>query len=721
ASGNNYLNATGTASLGTGNSVTGDTPTRWFFTNPGQGNSGTIYTIINGIRYYLLDATSNNGNLRLSNNQSNATSWYWTNSYLRAGNNGRYIYYNNSWFNSSWQGRINAQSLTITEHQPFEHSDIMLEDTTSSVYEYSTVTEPAEYGYMPLSAMQTYPYTVNTQNTGYIISGGYETSSYNADIRVSEYYKSDITTGLTAQTNAGVVKTSGVKTVDASGIHNINTANLVKYESSRKQFDAVLNGTTNVYGLHFMNSQISKDRLIVTPKVMIEGTQYTDYEMPEDSIDFNVHQKGYINFFAGTYFSGNNSFFSLHIIERDSNQKITAIKEIKEIWKSSDQSKEYIYYLKDGNNYEWSATKTSDYSLAFDTDWITHPGTNTQLGDTNLYYFEIPVNAGEFALGSVEGRTGAYLLYLDIAANAQRVYRATVIENFEETTNTYSFPVGVTFKNTIINPTSTETVIPSALAVMPTGTSSVNATVTDDTHITLSNGNVCYIADGVTVNNSLTYKDITTTPVASTTTRIRRTTYYDYNVAKNLYTVTVVEVRKVDDGAKSVTINAWNTGADWDIESNNATQIATMTTGFAPNIGSSTNNVAINTGEAQKLEYTAVDEIYCYLINVSSDDDAQTLRIDKNAFEGTLSVSNELYQFSYAIKDNDDETDGATIDYDYDFNLVMNADALDDNGLFAYSNRRYDISVDSNETIHTKVVTPVTNNNYNVTLTPTPN
>ena len=57
----------------------------------------------------------------------------------------------------------------------------------------------------------------------------------------------------------------------------------------------------------------------------------------------------------------------------------------------------------------------------FDTDWIERP---SGLITNAMYYFEIPVNAGEYALGSVEKqgneseRYGAYLCYLDIGTSA---------------------------------------------------------------------------------------------------------------------------------------------------------------------------------------------------------------------------------------------------------------------------------------------------------------
>jgi hypothetical protein len=43
--------------------------------------------------------------------------------------------------------------------------------------------------------------------------------------------------------------------------------------------------------------------------------------------------------------------------------------------------------------------------------------------NNNVYYYEIPVNDGEYALGSVKNSDGAYLIYLDLAiSGTRRVY-----------------------------------------------------------------------------------------------------------------------------------------------------------------------------------------------------------------------------------------------------------------------------------------------------------
>ena len=60
-----------------------------------------------------------------------------------------------------------------------------------------------------------------------------------------------------------------------------------------------------------------------------------------------------------------------------------------------------------------------------------------------MYYFEIPAAPGEYALSAVSGKTGAYLIYLDISANAQQYNRTTVTENITNVTNVYLYPLGV--------------------------------------------------------------------------------------------------------------------------------------------------------------------------------------------------------------------------------------------------------------------------------------
>ena len=212
------------------------------------------------------------------------------------------------------------------------------------------------------------------------------------------------------------------------------------YEQAAFQLAQSLAGSSSVYGLHFMNALISKDYLVTADYVNLFGQEYTDgYELPEDSIDFNVIERGTINFFAGEYFTNNTAFFSLHQVFRYKSgdpevlagtKKVNDIKDIKEIaevYKHAtlgDQTN-YIFkfsdntYLNADGTYTGVRTLDPAYSAtpAFKTSWITAPGSAITSEGNRLFYFEIPCNPGEYCLGSVSGETGAYLVYLDIATN----------------------------------------------------------------------------------------------------------------------------------------------------------------------------------------------------------------------------------------------------------------------------------------------------------------
>ena len=92
--------------------------------------------------------------------------------------------------------------------------------------------------------------------------------------------------------------------------------------------------------------------------------------------------------------------------------------------------------------------------MAFDLD--KQLGTNNSLKETyknSAFYFEIPVPAGEYALGSIPNQTvgdttifnnGAYLMYLDIGNNAKlEVSRTTIIESMTTKIQTIKTFTGV--------------------------------------------------------------------------------------------------------------------------------------------------------------------------------------------------------------------------------------------------------------------------------------
>lgn len=296
-------------------------------------------------------------------------------------------------------------------------------------------------------------YKASLKNTGYIIGGGnyFVNRQSVGDIRVSRYEKSNISSyngnystlytfdGTNRQLTAEDLEkfmSFGDKEVTVTDENGNETKETIY--GAQTQFDNMIGSYAD--GLHFMNAQISMNSIITVPQATILNRTYYNYQFPSDCIDFKVLKRGAISFFAGEYFSGNNAFFSLHQIFRDDNQNITDIKEIQYVYKLKNAAlgtADYIYLYKDDDSdssndlygrinqetqefevvtYDQIDNVLTHYEITFNTDWITNP-TGVSSNDNKVYYFEIPCDKGEYALGSVAGKTGAYLLYLDIAAN----------------------------------------------------------------------------------------------------------------------------------------------------------------------------------------------------------------------------------------------------------------------------------------------------------------
>ncbi|MBP5469347.1 MAG: hypothetical protein J6Z11_08895, partial [Candidatus Riflebacteria bacterium] len=337
-----------------------------------QWSNNYLSIYIDGTQYYLthnltLSATTQETWTKNGNRFYYTTSSWFTPTY-------NYLTYsNNRWNIASTTTRNNATQLTWTNA------------TYTRITESSNGADYMDYSgtnvtYFPLITEDN-NYNVTGKNTGYVIAGSEDntTSAYpdkTGDIRVSKYATSDINRSY-SNGNLNTVYTinSSLQTTQ------INVRDYEKYTESKEGFLESIDGS-NIYGLHFMPANISINHLVTADYTLINGEEKSNYQMPASSIDFNLMEKGYINFFAGTYFSGNNSFFSLHHIERNDNDEITSIKEIAEIYKSSNDRKDYIYKY---TNNTYSDTLTYDYSLVFSTNRIKRQNSIT----TNaVYYFE---------------------------------------------------------------------------------------------------------------------------------------------------------------------------------------------------------------------------------------------------------------------------------------------------------------------------------------------
>jgi len=629
-----YKISTGSNYLTVSNGNIDDTTTEanavsWNLSNGTSG--GTISTVIDGTTYYL---RYNNG-LTLTTNSTQATSWTYSNNYLTYSTGGwfgstYYLRYNNGWTTTTNSNRASQITLTATGsliglEEAYGVIETEIEETVATTIDYEEVSykengrevengfnnENGSYNddgnfsstgagvtYFPLSTNSDSDFTVKDSNTGYVVSSSYSIeksegqSGHNGtgDIRVSRYNKtsnnksnlSNPTTPLT-MTYKSVKSNTGFSTISNTNEDTMKKLGLEKYADCYDDFQTSIQ--SYYYGLHFMEATININSLVTLPKAKIINKEYVNYQVPTNCINFHLAEQGFINFFAGTYFKDNDSFFSLHKIERNAEtQEITAIKEIEYIYGKLDSgnlihSPYYYKYVGDANYYDKDGKATSTlptgYDVIFETEWIKSP-TGVGNGDNKLYYFEVPVNAGEYALGSAgEDKIGAYLIYLDLAANAQILERTEIIEKSTTIKSTVSMPSGVGFIQT-----SDEKVDPLNNAFVTVGSGYGTAggkieiektgnVITQNS----TNGNVTaeYVGSGITLKDG-SGKEMQMSENILTvleTTVVERITWYDHNIAMDAVEPTTVTTRTtVTNGSGQITSQTVEITLDGEIVQN---------------------------------------------------------------------------------------------------------------------------------------------------------
>jgi hypothetical protein len=441
--------------------------------------------------------------------------------------------------------------------------------------------------YMPLSFSTTNGYEVSKNNTGYIIGsqwGAIEKNEYddNGNIRISRYGASNMSNYQTPLTMTYKTFKNGAnksfQTINATpSASHLATLGLQKYADCYKDFRTSITSDNNCYGLHFMQASVSMSNLTEIT-AYLKGEKKENYQMPTNCIDFRLYDRGFINFVAGSYYktpTTNDSFFSIYEIVRDDNEKITAIKEIRKIYAKLNDKDDidvgvpYIY------TYSESDPAPAGYTMVFDCHWITNPDDYKNWATDKAFYFEVPVNAGEYAIGSTAGRTGAYLVYLDLAANAQLIERHKEYEKIEENNTAATIPNGVE----LLAPGETyDKVDPSDSAFVSINTSNVPTKDTDGVKFETADGvTIKHSATGGTsaeyIGNNNVLLDGNDKPMSlqGVVTTIERTTYRDYNINTRETIITVI-TKTTANGEVTYTRTITVTDADGNVTKDETTE-----------------------------------------------------------------------------------------------------------------------------------------------------
>ena len=641
-------NGSGTYLAVSGTSITYSTTESKIWNFSSMSGNTTISTTINNTTYYLNNTRTQYNSRGTATLTTSSLTYTWggsTDEYtltISGSGNYRKLAYDNNyrWHFARYSG---SNYLTISGTPDSSEINIINSPASGTVsgpdtkentsretssYQYSATNTTyfplnvASDGGSAAASLTNGDYAPTSANTGYVIAGssidnegtissGKDLSS----IRVSSYAKTNsdhhirnsFKNGSSGYSN-GTIANADLRTVNASGnvalTHSsVNLNDFEKFNDSKDSLITVLRSSANNYGLHFMNSEISKEQIVPATNISILGQTYSNpYQLPVNSIDFNLKEKGYINFFAGTYFTTDvTCFFSLHQIVRNEDTTIAEIKEIAEIYGNKNKKNySYIYKFKDGtyskpyrfdgngSKFELSADDTGEvpfvdevlsnisaytsspynYQKIFDTNWISNFNTSGNqiltLTQNYLYYFEVPVNQGEYCLGSVKGGVGGYLLYLDIGANAAKTERTIFYEHYKQSEVISVYPGGValqtlptTFsKEVVVLDISTEIdCSDSACVRILPGYKNVFTIDRDDGDVTLTRSNTTNappIHKGV--NITLIHDSGSTTPIevdnlSNEVRNVKQMTYYDYNVNMDELIVTVITDTATNGGS----------------------------------------------------------------------------------------------------------------------------------------------------------------------------
>ena len=215
---------------------------------------------------------------------------------------------------------------------------------------------PVPHSVLPLLVDENNNYAVRSDNTGYIVGGSTGSGSYGGQttVRAGSYGMNFIGHSISSSGTGSATYVSSqleVITITNTATYNANnfgriydeynssntnvsstlsskyssrtvdSTTLNKYKAARTSLNDVLTGASYVHGLHFTGSTVSASDYTTLSTAHIYGQTYSNYQLPSHSIDFNLKEKGYINFFAGSYRTSvgtnSDSFFSLNIVKRN--------------------------------------------------------------------------------------------------------------------------------------------------------------------------------------------------------------------------------------------------------------------------------------------------------------------------------------------------------------------------------------------------------------------
>lgn len=214
----------------------------------------------------------------------------------------------------------------------------------------------------------------------------------------------------------------------------------------RNAFVNGYSGESLLQALQFMpRINTSSPSTMMASDITLFSTTYESYEMIKGAINFSIQDAGIVTVVAGTctyYVASSNtsvnastpsSLFRIFKIERtgdDKNKTISSCKMVDKVYQTDAGKYVYVY---SGQNDPYK--NTTGYTPVYDASTM-----NKLVESGAVYYFEIPLGDGEYAIGNPSTDSyGAGILYLDIGANGDQS-----LEEDTDTASTHQIS-GITF------------------------------------------------------------------------------------------------------------------------------------------------------------------------------------------------------------------------------------------------------------------------------------
>ena len=277
---------------------------------------------------------------------------------------------------------------------------------------------------------------ISNTNTGYLVGGGVPKDQYGGlpDGKDAKYiylrkemsFSSNLNNSITLGSiyDKDKVKIFSVNTVSGTTTEEItDSSKYIRYSTVKANFDGEMNGDSYAYAIRFTSINVNDSTNNWSNKitVKINGAEKQNYQFLKSAINFTVNKPGYITVIISSWRDMGTKMFDLFKINRNADNSINEIKRISKIYGEANSGTYYYgYSLDDANDFTYDDTsKCVDGSLLFNF------GNTHGLSTNRFYYFEIPVNAGDYAIGKYsstekegEDTSTGYLNYLDIGANA---------------------------------------------------------------------------------------------------------------------------------------------------------------------------------------------------------------------------------------------------------------------------------------------------------------